>query len=173
MRSRFYKLLLVFILMVIMAIPASYATSFHPFYVSVTEMNYNAKSKSFEISCKMFAEDIEDVLKQNYKANVDLSNEKQQTQNNQMMNDYMVKHLSFTIDSKPASFKFIGYEKEKESVYCYLELVNVPGVKKMAVNNSILYDFKTEQINIIHAMVNGKRVSTKVDYPQSQANFTF
>jgi hypothetical protein len=93
---------------------SSNATSFHPFYVSVTEMNYNAKSKSFEISCKMFAEDVEEVLKQNYKAAVDLESEKQQVQNNQMINDYLVKHLTFTFDSKPVTFRYVGFEKEKE-----------------------------------------------------------
>jgi hypothetical protein len=149
------------------------AYKFHPFYVSVTEMNYNAKSSSFEISCKMFAEDIEDVLKQNYKTNVDLANEKLQSQNNNMMNDYLTKHLSFIIDSKPVNFKFVGYEKEKESVYCYLEVLNVPTIKKLAITNSILYDFRKEQINIIHVMVNGKRESTKVDYPESQVSFSF
>ncbi|MGI8636470.1 MAG: DUF6702 family protein [Segetibacter sp.] len=173
MRSAIYKFFLILILSGSMLVTSANRNRFHPFYVSVTEMNYNAKSKSFEISCKMFAEDIEGVLKQNYKTQVDLTNDKLQAQNNNMLNDYMLKHLSFTIDSKPVSFRFVGYEKEKESVYCYLELINVPAVKKMAVNNSILYDFKTEQINIIHVMVNGKRESTKVDYPQSLASFSF
>ncbi|GEO08058.1 hypothetical protein SAE01_05540 [Segetibacter aerophilus] len=136
-------------------------------------MNYNEKSKSFEVSCKMFAEDIEEVLKQNYKTAVDLGNDKLQSQNNNLMNDYLAKHISFNINSKALNFKFVGFEKEKESVYCYLEVVNVPAIKKLSVTNSILYDFKKEQINIIHVLVNGKRESTKIDYPQNQANFNF
>ena len=63
-------------------ITAANAYTFHPFYVSVTEMNYNAKTKSIEISCKLFAEDLENVLKQNNKAAVDLANDKLQSQNN-------------------------------------------------------------------------------------------
>jgi hypothetical protein len=121
----------------------------------------------------MFAEDIEDVLKQNYKTAVDLGNDKLQPQNNNLLNDYMLKHLSFNINSKIVNFKFVGFEKEKESVYCYLELLNVPSVKKISVTNSILYDFKREQINILHVLVKGKRESTKIDYPQNQANFNF
>ena len=168
-----YKSFAAFILTVILFCAPAGANAFHPFYISVTEMNYNAKNKSFEVSCKMFAEDIETVLKQNYKANVDLGNDKLQAQNNNLLNDYIGKHLSFNIDSKHASFKFIGFEKEKESVYCYLEVTNVPAVKKLAVTNSILYDYKNEEINIIHVMVNGKRESTKVDYPQTLASFSF
>ncbi|MDQ6814885.1 MAG: hypothetical protein M3040_14210 [Bacteroidota bacterium] len=168
-----YKTFITSILSLLLFFTSVQAYSFHPFYISVTEMNYNVKSKSFEVSCKMFAEDIENVLKQNYKTNVDLSNENLLAQNNQLLNNYITKHLSFNINSKAVSFKFVGFEKEKESVYCYLELTNVPEVKKLAVTNSILYDLKTEQINIMHVMVNGKRESTKVDYPKDQASFSF
>ena len=173
MPSLIYKLLTISIFVIAPFSTPVKAYKFHPFYVSVTEMNYDGKTKSFEVSCKMFAEDIEDVLKQNYKTNIDLSNDKMQARNNNLMNDYMVKHLAFNIDSKPTGFKFVGFEKDKESVYCYLEVLNVPAVKKLAVTNSILYDFKKEQINIIHVMFNGKRESTKIDYPQNQASFSF
>ena len=71
--------------------------AYHPFYVSVTEMSLNSKTKSLEISCKMFAEDVEDVLKQNYKLPVDLSNAKLQDQNNKLINDYILKHFSINI----------------------------------------------------------------------------
>lgn len=136
-------------------------------------MNYNQKNRSVEISCKMFAEDIEDVLKQNYKTAVDLSDQKLLTQNNNLMHDYMAKHFALNIDAKPINFKFVGFEKDKESVYCYLEVLNVPGMKKLAVTNSILHDYKKEQINIIHVVVNGNRESTKLDYPKNVANFSF
>lgn len=173
MASHFYKASVLFFVCVTLSFSPVNAYKFHPFYVSVTEMNYNAKNASFEISCKMFAEDIEDVLKQNYKTTIDLSSDRMLAQNNRLMNDYMLKHLSFNIDYRPVNFRFVGFEKEKESVYCYLELLNIPAVKKLGVNNSILYDFKKEQINIIHVMMNGKRESTKIDYPKNQASFTF
>src|SRR5438270_3441350 len=99
--------------------------AYHPFYVSVTEMSLNSKTKSLEISCKMFAEDVEDVLKQNYKLPVDLSNAKLQDQNNKLINDYILKHFSINIASRPATLKFVGFEKENESVYCYFEVLNV------------------------------------------------
>jgi hypothetical protein len=168
-----YKIFLILILYVTVSLTPAKAFVFHPFYVSVTEMTYNGKAKSLEISCKMFAEDIEDILKQNYKANVNLSNDKQEAQNNRLMNDYLVKHFSLSIDSKPVNYRFIGFEKDKESVYCYLEVLNVPTIKKALVNNSILYDYKKEQINIVHFIINGNRQSTKLDNPKNLANFTF
>ena len=58
MPSLIYKLLTISIFVIAPFSTPVKAYKFHPFYVSVTEMNYNEKSQSFEISCKMFAEDI-------------------------------------------------------------------------------------------------------------------
>jgi hypothetical protein len=46
----------------------------HPLHVSVTEINHNAADKTLEISCKLFTDDFEKVLSQNYKTKVDLIN---------------------------------------------------------------------------------------------------
>jgi len=173
MEKTVQKYLLVIFATVCLFLPARSVYAFHPFYVSVTEMSLNAKTKSLEISCKMFAEDVEDVLKQNYKTPVDLGDNKSQALNNKLIKDYILKHLSINIASAPATLNFIGYEKERESVYCYFEIPNAGDIKKITINNNILQDYKQEQINIMHVIVNGNRKSTKLDYPASQASFSF
>jgi len=121
----------------------------------------------------MFAEDVEDILKQNYKVTVDLGNSQMQEQNNRVISDYILKHLSLSIDSRRPALKFVGFEKEAESVYCYFEVKDVRTFKKLTVNNTILQDYKQEQINIMHVVENGTRKSTKLDYPSSRASFSF
>lgn len=39
----------------------------HPFHVSTTEINHNAKDKSLEITCRIFTDDFEAILGKNYK----------------------------------------------------------------------------------------------------------
>jgi len=173
MKAMIWRSVLIILISIGSFCAPAHAFTSHPFYISVTEMLLNSKTKSLEISCKMFAEDLEDVLKQNYKMPVDLGNDKMQAQNNKLINDYILKHLSINIDSKTAALHFVGFEKENESVYCYYEVLNVPAIQKMTVNNTILQDYKQEQINIIHVIVNGNRKSTKLDYPSNQASFTF
>lgn len=173
MKTIVHRLILIIFLNTYWFCASAHAFTFHPFYISVTEMLLNAKTKSLEISCKMFAEDAEDVLKQNYKMPVDLENDKMQAQNNKLLNDYIIKHFSININSKTAALHFIGFEKENESVYCYYEVLNVPAIQKITINNTILQDYKQEQINILHVIVNGNRKSTKLDYPASQASFSF
>lgn len=146
---------------------------FHPFYVSVTEINHNPKEQTLEINCKMFAEDLEEILKKNYKTTIDLTAEKQQQQNEKLIQDYILKHLAIQANGKTLKLNFIGFEKEAESVYCYFETEKVSGVKKLDVTDSILQDFSDKQINIIHVVVNNNRKSQKLDYPDKLASFSF
>ena len=145
----------------------------HPFYVSVTEINHNAKEHSLEISCKIFAEDMEETLKKNYHVSVDLASEKQKAQVNQMITDYLTKHLTINSDGSNLKLQYIGFEKQSEAVYCYFEVSNINSVKKLSVTDSILQDFTDREINIIHATVNGNRKSTKLDYPNTAATFSW
>ena len=145
----------------------------HPFYVSVTEINHNAADKSLEISCKVFVDDLEEILKKNYKLTVDLSNNAQQAQNNKLVTDYFLKHIAVTADGKASKLTYVGYEKDKESVYCYFEVSNVPAFKKIDLTNSILQDLNDKQINIMHVVVGGKRKSYKLDFPNKQATLSF
>jgi len=145
----------------------------HPFYVSVTEINHNSQEKTLEISCKIFLDDMEAVLKQNYKNNVDLSDAKKEAEHNKLLSDYISKNLAVSADGKPGKLQYLGYETDKESVWCYFEASNVPAVKKLDITNSILQDYTEKQINIMHITVNGNRKSYKLDYPNRQASFSF
>ncbi len=145
----------------------------HPFYVSVTEINHNASTKSLEISCKFFAEDLEQILEKDYKASLDISAPKDKAAFDKDIPDYVGKRLLLTIDGKAVGLKYVGFEKDKESAYAYFEVDNIASVKAISATNSLLHDFIDQQINIMHVTVGGKRQSTKLDYPDVKASFSF
>lgn len=153
--------------------PQGAVNELHPFYISVTEVNYNANAKSLEISCKFFAEDLEQILEKNYKTQLDISAQKDKASFDKFIPDYISRHLALTVDGKAVAPHYLGFEKEKESVYAYFEVSNVAAVKSISAVNSLLHDFIDQQINIMHVTVGGKRQSTKLDYPDTKAAFTF
>lgn len=151
----------------------TFKNTYHPFYVSVTEINHNAKDKTLEISCKLFAEDLEEILNKNYKTEVDFSLAKDKAAFDKLIPDYISRHFALAVDGKPVKLSYVGFEQDKESAYCYFQVDNVASVKKLDIGNSILYDFNDGQINIMHAVVNGKRHSTKLNYPDKQVSLSF
>jgi hypothetical protein len=145
----------------------------HPFYIAVTEINHNAKDRTLEISCKMFADDLEQILEKNYKKALDISLDKDKPLFDQYIPDYIARHLTLVVDGKPVKPAYLGFEKEKESAFCYFQANDIPAPKKIGISNSILYDFNEGQINITHVTVNGSRQSIKLNYPEKDANFSF
>ena len=150
----------------------------HPYYISVVEINHSAANKMLEISCKIFTDDFENTLRKDYPQDaahtrIDLANPADKGAMDKLVNDYIRKHLSFKVDGKAVDFSYVGYEKEDIATDCYFEVDHVPAVKTIDVTNSILHDFSDQQINIIHCIVGGKRQSTKLDYPKTEASFSW
>lgn len=146
----------------------------HPFHVSVVEINHNAGEKTFEISCKIFTDDFEKVLAKNYKMKVDLINPgATKSQMDTLIKKYIVTHLAVTADGKPVNFTYLGFEHENDAVYGYVQADGIAGLKTLTVTNTLMHDLFTDQINLMHVTVGGKRKSTKLEYPSAKTEFSF
>lgn len=145
----------------------------HPIYVSVTEIEHNAKDKTLEISCKIFTDDFEKTLRKTYNVHVDLLGSKDRKAMEQLVNDYVQKHLSIQLEGKKVTMKFLGYEQQEEGIESYYQVDNVSSVKNISITDNILYEYKDEQLSLIHVIVNGNRKSTKLNNPEDKASFSF
>lgn len=145
----------------------------HPYFVSVTEMEYNAKEKTIEIACKIFTDDFENTLKDVYKTKVDIYNPPDKSILGKQMAGYVNKHLQLKVDGKMVTFNYVGYEIESEATWCYFSVTGVESVKSVEVFNNILYDYKKEQINLMHMKVKDDRKSARLTYPDTVYKFEF
>ena len=146
----------------------------HPVYVSVTEIEYNPTDKSLEIICRVFTNDFEATLKKETPGSkIDLLASDQKKKMEQIVATYLSKHLKIAIDGKWRQMDWVGYEQQEESIASYLQVTGVDGFKKIMVKDDILYEYKNEQISLIHLTVKGKRKSTKLNNPDSVANFEY
>lgn len=145
----------------------------HPIHVSVTEVHHNAAEKTLEISCKIFTDDFEKVLAQNYRTKVDLINPPDRPGMEKLVNDFIQKHLTLKIDDKAVIPVYLGYERDNDAVYSYFEVQNIAAVKKVAITNQLMFDLFDDQINLMHITVGGKRKSVKLDYPEKEAVLGF
>ncbi len=144
----------------------------HPFYLSVTDIKYNEKNKSLEISCKMFTGDLEDALKKIGNNTIDLIHPKDKKEIDKILYEYINKRLIININGKLKILKYIGYEKEDDVIWAYMEIEKCEKPKQLNINNSLLYDFLKEQINIVQTDVNADRQSSRVSNPDKEIKFT-
>ena len=150
-----------------------FTKSHHPIFVSVTEIEHNAKDKRLEISCKIFTDDFEKSLRNIYKTHIDLLDVKMKPIMNKLVNEYVQKHLQIKVDGRSLNLNYVGFENIEEAIYSYYQVDNINTVKKVEITNNILYEYKKEQFNLLHVIVGGKRQSTKLNYPESSAVMEF
>ncbi|WP_343531062.1 DUF6702 family protein [Pedobacter sp.] len=167
----FSKLLLV--LMLSFSFFSNEEVKKHPFHVSNTEVSYNTKSKSLEITCRIFTDDFENVLNKRFKSKIDLYTKSQVKEMNAFVKSYLEANLKFMVDGKAVKYNYLGFENDHEATNVYLEIGNSPSFKTLGVDNSILYDLFEDQMNILHVEKNGNRKSTKASFPERKMGISF
>ena len=151
-----------------------YAPSFfHPFYISMTDINYNNKSKAVEVSVRIFTDDFEKTLRKNCNCKIDLLVKGNENAMAAPVQSYIKKHLQLRIDGQSKEMEYKGYQQEDESTWAYFEIKDINSVKRLDIFNNLLHDYKQEQVNMLHLKVNGKEVSDKLDFPNKNYSTTF
>jgi len=148
------------------------ASSHHPIFLSVTNLQHNKQEGKLEMFCKIFTNDFELVLKQKNKE-ADLLNPKKKNASNLIINSYIQSHLSISVDGRKMDFNFIGFEQEEDALLIFYQVDCNVVPKQIIFENSLLYDYKKGQMNIMHVEVNGIRKSSKLNNPETKAIFQF
>lgn len=157
----------------ILLLASGFYSKKHPFYLSVVDIKQDVKIHTLSISVKMFTNDIEDALKKTTNKSIDLLNPKNKAEMETELMNYIKKRLSVNVNGKEKALEFIGYEKEEDAVWAYLEIKKVFPVTKLNVHTTLLYDYLPQQSNIVHAEVNGIKKGSKVNNPDSKVEFNF
>src|SRR3954468_15201748 len=111
----------------------AYAGLIHPFFVSMTDINYNNKEKEVEISVRIFTDDLENTLRKYHATKIDVLHPVDIKEMNGFVNDYIQKHLQLQVNGTPVQMNFLGYEEQSESVWSYFEVRNITAVQKLGI----------------------------------------
>ena len=141
------------------------AKPIHPYHVGSVEINYNAKTKTFEISAKFFLDDLENSLNAKYNKTLHFGEEKSKAGLDLALENYFAEYFKLKSNNKFLKINYLGFEEDKESVNVYLESEATEMPKKVETAVSLLYSFFDDQMNIVHIIVNGERKSSKLNYP--------
>lgn len=143
----------------------SFTGAKHPYHVGSVEINYNQKSKTFEIIGRFFLDDLENGLNTKYGKSLHFNDPKFKTQLNESLKNYATEYFKLKGNNKFLNVNYVGYEEDHESVNVYLESEKIESPKKVEAAVSFLYNLFDDQINIVHIIVNGERKSEKLTYP--------
>ena len=146
----------------------------HPIHISVTEINYNEKSKSLQITSRIFVDEMElGVRAQRKEPELDILNPNNGLTTKQLINNYVAAHFKMKIDGKPARVNFLGFEKEDISFVSYLEIENVKKLKTIEVFDDLITEIHDDQSNLVHVTYKAPIKSARLTRENTSEIFTF
>ncbi len=160
-------------LLLILFFPLLTASAPHKFYVSITKIEYVKEKQSLQVITKIFTDDIEKALQQQYDPSISIGTKKETEKDTDFLKSYILQHLKISVNGKPATLNYIGQEYDIDMVDAYIEITNVKDLKSLKVENKMLFDIFEEQQNIIHLKTPTTRRSLILerDKPNGVLNF--
>ncbi len=122
----------------------------HPFYVSVTEFNYQKDTKELEVSVKIFWDDLELALLEEMGEKVDFFSSDNRNSKDSLLSLYLEKHLTVFWDGNKVSLHYLGFELEEDVIWCYLEAGDLNLPLNVRILNSLLIPSFGGQQNIVN-----------------------
>jgi hypothetical protein len=146
----------------------------HPIHISVTEINYSEKDKALQVTSRIFIDDLElSIRAQRKDPELDLIEPKNGMTTEQMVKDYVTKHISVKLDGKVQKLNFLAMELEEPALICYIEMENVKKFKTIEVRNDIIMETHDDQSSIVHVTYKGPVKSMRLQRNNPTGTITF
>ena len=143
----------------------------HPYYVSMTEIEFNPKEKKLEISVRIFTDDLEKALARSCGCKTDLLSPEKKEAMKPVLDSYLKKKLGISVNGKPVSYSFLGFEKEEESIWSFLEVSLDKIPDQLMVTNQLLYEIQKQQSNLVRYRKPGSDKTLQLTNPEREVRF--
>jgi hypothetical protein len=137
----------IFSLLSILLLSAS-ATTLHEFHTSLAQVHYNQSNRSFEITLRVFTDDLEaalTLLNNRHKVTIDAP------QTDKLIEQYLNKHfVLLDKQNQQKALSFIGKEVEVDVTWIYAEVPVAEPATGLRLQNSVLTEMFGDQVNIVN-----------------------
>lgn len=126
----------------------------HKFYVSNNIIEYNARTKSYEVTIKIFTDDLERACSPNGES-MFLGGDKEIKDADYLITNYIRKHFKITLNDQLIALSYVGKEIDPELSQLYFEFQFVDAPNTLSVSNTVLFEHFEDQKNIMDIRMNG------------------
>ncbi|MBF6609214.1 MAG: hypothetical protein ITG00_10835 [Flavobacterium sp.] len=145
----------------------------HKFYVGIYQIDYVAEKQMVQITTRIFLDDFNEAAELKYNKQMMLGEPTESAQDREMMLKYIKESMILQINGKTATMEFMSKEIEDNVLICYFRVTGVRKINSFKIQNKILFDYVTEQQNVIQTNINGKKQSLLLTTDKSVAELRY
>lgn len=135
----------------------------HPFYLSITDIEYYSEERVLGITIKVFTDDLEAVLEELGAENLKLGTAEENDEADRVIARYLDQVIRWTIDTDPATMVWLGKEVEQEVTFLYLEAKMEAMPESIELSHRLFLDQLETQENIVHLHCGDRLVSERLN----------
>ena len=160
---------LLFIVLTMLAQPSFFTTAVdsnlnHAFHLSKTDIVFQPKEKTLQITMHLFIDDLELALEKQGKTSLMVGTEKEKTGVNELIVNYLQQNFNLTINGKKTSVAFVGKEttSDRQALWLYFEVKNLKNINALTVENKTLTEVHADQKNMVQVIIPTKKAQSFV-----------
>ncbi len=146
----------------------------HPIHVTITDMKHNEEQGRIEVIFRGFIDDFDDAVENMHDTILGIDQDTfSRVLADSLICNYLKQKIIISINNQLSSIDYIGFEREDEFVWCYLEIKNVESINLFDIENLVLLEHFSDQTNMIHLDANGRISSTFFNKSRRKDSFKY
>ena len=133
--------------------------SVHKFYMSIYQVNYAPEKKMFQITSRIFIDDLNKALEKKYSKKSFLGTDKETVEDVNSLKKYLSNNFSIKVNGQFKTINYLSKEIDGDVLICYFNCKDILKINTIEISNSVLIDWMQEQQNIVHITAFGTKKS--------------
>jgi hypothetical protein len=122
----------------------------HPVHVALTSIEYNGEKEGFDVSFKIFWDDLERVIAAKYKVTLKLANETENPQEKKILDKYIRENFRFVVNGGDTLMPVYRNKKISDrAIWLSFYIPCREKVNKVYVYNTIMMDMFCDQTDLL------------------------
>ena len=136
----------------------------HDFHLCKTDIHYKSDQDAIQITIHTFIDDTEEALQKINTLEYKIFESSEHPDTDSILTRYLLDQLVIKVNGEPVELHWLGKEPSDDiqGVYSYVEILGVPEVKTLEINNHILMDLFDDQRNITTVLKDKKRKAFEI-----------
>jgi hypothetical protein len=150
------------------------AAGHHPFHTSVTDMHYDPARRGFEISVRIFTDDLETALARLNNGQPVKLEKLPPAQADALLERYIRAHVSVATGPQTRKpYQYVGHETEADAEWIYLELPFAEPFRQVVMQQNVLMETFRDQVNLVNLRYGDRKktVMYRADTPVQTIGF--
>jgi hypothetical protein len=147
----------------------------HTYHSSILELRINPQQQQVEIALKIFTDDLENALSRGRPQHLTLQDPRVVPLADAYLRSHLELALPYTSSRQPRlplTLQFLGMQPEKDAYWLYAKAKLPRAATAVWLRNTVLLDVFSDQMNIVNAEGNAKKVSELYRAGHEQAVLT-